>query len=119
MFLSVTASASVCCDEMLLADVESVSPCYNMAVGQFDKRMAELGFTRSIFQSDTPADGNCGIHALLDQLNLPHNMPSMFDREDCVFARYFNFIKLVTTQCSDVNCTCWTSSLFKTYFVYI
>ena len=51
-------------------------------------RMSFLGFKRSPSQPDTQGDGNCGIYALLDQLNLPSNGPlPIFERDEAVFAR--------------------------------
>ena len=77
---------------MLLAEEEEIAfcslPSYVQYGNIFDKRMEDLGFGRSPFQANTLGDGNCGLYSLLDQLNLPHNLPNpMFEREDCIYAR--------------------------------
>ena len=81
---------SSCCEEMLLSEEVEVPclPTYLDYNTKFDERMNNLGFERSPTQRNTKGDGNCGIYALLDQLNLPKNEPNpMFVREDDFFAR--------------------------------
>ena len=77
---------------MLLAEDDVLPPClpsYRSYKVQFDQRISSLGFTRSPSQPDTLGDGNCGIYALLDQLNLPSSEPDpFFGRDDSLFARY-------------------------------
>ena len=75
---------------MLLSEEVEVPclPTYLDYNTKFDERMNNLGFERSPTQRNTKGDGNCGIYALLDQLNLPKNEPNpMFVREDDFFAR--------------------------------
>ena len=51
--------------------------------------MSQLGFKRSPSQQDTVGDGNCGIYALLDQLNLPYqDVDPMFGIGDAEFVRF-------------------------------
>ena len=78
------------CDEAQQED-ELPGSClatYQGSEKKFDERMATLGFKRSPSQPDTRGDGNCGLYALLDQLNLPVNGPlPMFERGEALFAR--------------------------------
>ena len=81
-----------CCDELLLSEGEirfSCLPSYQGSERKFDERMRFLGFERSPSQPCTLGDGNCGVYALLDQLNLTtsEELP-MFERDDALFARY-------------------------------
>ena len=79
-----------CCDELLLDEGEAYVTCPTYQDGrvQFDARIRQLGFDRSPSQPDTVGDGNCGIYALLDQLNLPHQGPNqLFEVDDFQFAR--------------------------------
>ena len=93
----IAPASTSCCDELLLTEGDlgaSCLPSYVDFVNKFDGRMTVLGFQRSPSEKNTPADGNCGVHALVDQLNLPRNESTpMFDtRDNCFFARYL-FIK--------------------------
>ena len=84
---------SKCCDEALLIEDEvtgprSCLPSFQGSEEKFDKRMSSLGFERSPSQPNTLGDGNCGLYALLDQLNLPSSGPlPMFERDEVLFAR--------------------------------
>ena len=84
---------SRCCDEALLIEDEVTGPRSRLPTFQgseekFDKRMSSLGFERSPSQPNTLGDGNCGLYALLDQLNLPSSGPlPMFERDEVLFVR--------------------------------
>ena len=41
-------------------------PTFRHNAKRFDERMESLGFSRSPTQLDTPADGDCFLHAALD-----------------------------------------------------
>ena len=60
---------------------------FDIYSSQFDTRMAALGFKRSPTQRSTVADGNCGLYAMLDQLNIIEP-DHFFERDDALFARY-------------------------------
>ena len=52
-------------------------------------RMESLGFVASDTQPDTPAQGSCGIEAMLDQYNRHETEDSSdFGRDDVHFFRY-------------------------------
>ena len=92
------SAAELCCDELLLTENENGEPDvldengetelleFEMYSSQFDARMATLGFHRSPTQPSTVADGNCGLYAMLDQLNRIEP-DHFFDRDDALFAR--------------------------------
>ena len=62
-----------------------LTPTFRDHNDQFNERIRSLGFER---REDTPADGNCAIHAILDQYNLQFSAnESFFGREDALFAR--------------------------------
>ena len=89
---TVLAASFSCCDEPLLSEQEVPPPprplVYTDYKDKFDERMSSLGFVRSPSQPDTIGDGNCGLYALLDQLNLPGSEPDpFFERDDSLFAR--------------------------------
>ena len=82
-----------CCDELLLGEDQDATkhylPSYQEYQVRFDTRMTFLGFERSPTQRQTRGDGNCGIYALLDQLNLSyHESDPIFGVEDALYARF-------------------------------
>ena len=55
--------------EMLLSEPSDCLPTYRDNMEKFDALMYEHGFKRSPTQLDTPANGDCGPEAFIDQLN--------------------------------------------------
>ena len=69
-----------------------ILPSYTEFRQEFDIRMDELGFQRSPTQTDTIADGNCALYALMDQLHQPYqDLENVVDLFDTAAVRLVHF----------------------------
>ena len=61
---------SQCCSELLLSEPQDVQrkPYFSEHYELANKRLSDLGFIRSVSQPQTPGDGDCAIHGILDQV---------------------------------------------------
>lgn len=87
-----------CSDELASTADISVSPqlAYSTCPESwFVERMRFLGFKRSRTQLNTPTDGNCALHGVLDGYNNITGENSMFPRENTTYLRWETDINIL------------------------